>query len=73
MEPVGRSIVGVQIGDCGELVFKYNMELWADVAGSEVEDEGDGSSVARGMTEVDTCTGSWFPFGSAYFTLISFR
>ena len=72
MEPVGRSIVGGQIGDCGELVVKYDMELWADVAGSEVEDEGDGSGVAWGMAKVDACTGSRFPFGSVYCTLIRF-
>ena len=73
MEPVGRSIVGGQIGDCGELVVKYDMELWADVAGSEVEDEGADPSATRGVTEVDTRTGSWFILGSAYCTLISFR
>ena len=70
--PVGRSIIGVQVGDGGELIVEDDVELWADVAGSEVEDEGDGSDMAWGMAKVDACTGSRFPFGSAYCTLVCF-
>ena len=41
------------------------MELWAEVACAKVEDEGNVTSVTRGMANVYTNTRSGFPFGGA--------
>ena len=41
------------------------MKLWADMAGSEVENKGNIPCVIRGVTEVDSNSRAGFPFGCA--------
>ena len=53
VDPTGGWLGGGQVGHRGEFIVVHDMKLRAYHSGLEVEDEGDGAGVARGVTQVD--------------------